>query len=105
MRIRQSIGRSFGILVLPAITIAVVTYFAGYGLFGSQGILALADANARLELAQSQLHQFANERLRLAHRVALMEQPGGDNDLVEELARGMLFDGAPGQVAVRRSMR
>jgi hypothetical protein len=105
MRIRQSINQSFAILTIPAVTMTVVAYFADYGLLGPQGILALADTEARLGLTQSQLRQVEDEHLRLAHRVALMEQPRADGDLVEELARGMLMDGAPGQVALRRDMR
>jgi cell division protein FtsB len=105
MRIRRSVSRSFGLLVVPAISIAVITYFGGYGLFGQQGIVALVDTEARLGIAESELRHVEDEHARLAHRVTLMEQPGADSDLVEELARGMLMDGAPGQVALRRGMR
>jgi cell division protein FtsB len=105
MRIRRSVGESFGILAVPAITVAVVTYFLGFGLLGPQGVLTLVDTEARLSLAQAQLSQIQNEHTELAHRVALMEQPGADNDLVEELARGMLMDGAHGQVAIGRDAR
>jgi cell division protein FtsB len=38
--------------------------------------------------------------MRLEHRISLLKS--GDPDLIEELARTKLMDGAPGQVAVPR---
>ncbi|MBV9991181.1 MAG: hypothetical protein JOZ72_07790 [Alphaproteobacteria bacterium] len=40
--------------------------------------------------------------MRLEHRIALMRPGAVDPDLVEELARGELMDGAPNQIAVPR---
>ena len=47
--------------------------------------------------------QLQANRARLEHRIALMEKDGADPDLVEELARTQLMDGAPNQVAVPRA--
>jgi cell division protein FtsB len=102
MRIRQSVTRSFALLTLPAASVSIVIYFGLFGIFGPNGILALEDASARLELAKASLLQIVDQRQRLTRRVALMEQPGGDADLVEELARNVLMDGAPNQVAIAR---
>lgn len=76
-------------------------YFAVYALWGNRGMLALEDTQARLGIAREQLAQLADSRGRLAHRIALMER-GADPDLVEELARTQLMDGAPNQVALPR---
>lgn len=103
MRIRRSVTRFFSILVLPAVTVAVVSYFGAYAIWGERGVLALEDTQAQLGMQQQQLAQVEDTRTRLSHRIALMEQNGGDPDLVEELARGQLMDGAPGQVAVSRT--
>ena len=105
MRIRQSITQSFALLALPAVTMSAVIYFGLFGIFGPQGLLALADSKAQLGLARATLRQTADERLQLAHRVALMEKPEGDPDLIEELARKVLMDGAHNQVAVPRIAR
>lgn len=105
MRIRQSIAQSFAVLALPVAAVSVVIYFGLNGIFGPNGILVLEDTKARLELADAQLLQMTGERQQLADRVALMERPGGDPDLVEELARNVLMDGAPNQVAIARSAR
>jgi cell division protein FtsB len=103
MRIRRSVTRFFGALILPAIAIAVVCYFGGYAIWGERGLLVLKDTQARLDIRTRQLAQLQGERDRLAHRIHLMEPGHVDPDLVEELARGQLMDGAPGQVAVPRN--
>lgn len=102
MRIRRSVSRIFGVLVVPAITLAVVSYFGAYAIWGNRGVLALEDTEARLGIQQQQLNQLQDNRARLEHRIALLEN-NPDPDLVEELARGQLMDGAPNQVAVPRT--
>ena len=95
-------AQSFALLAVPAVTVSAVIYFGLFGIFGPRGIVALEDTRARLDLAEVTLQQIADERRRLAHRVALMERPEADADLVEEMARKVLMDGAPHQVAVPR---
>ena len=102
MRIKRSVSRIFGVLVLPAITVAVVAYFGAYTIWGNRGVLSLEDTQAQLGIQQQQLAQLQDSRTKLQHRIALMEN-NPDPDLVEELARGQLMDGAPNQVAVPRS--
>ena len=102
MRIKRSVSRIFGVLVVPAITLAVVTYFGAYAIWGNRGVLSLEDTQAQLGIQQQQLAQLQDNRTRLEHRIALMEKDA-DPDLVEELARGQLMDGAPNQVAVPRA--
>ncbi|HVW74938.1 MAG TPA: septum formation initiator family protein [Rhizomicrobium sp.] len=102
MRIKRSVSRIFGVLVVPAITLAVVAYFGAYTIWGNRGVLALEDTQAQLGIQQQQLAQLQDSRAKLQHRIALMEN-NPDPDLVEELARGQLMDGAPNQVAVPRN--
>ena len=103
MRIKRSVSRFFGALVLPALAVAVVSYFGSYAIWGERGLLTLEDVQARLGVREAQLAQVEGERARLAHRIDLMEDGHPDPDLVEELARGQLMDGAPNQVAVPRA--
>jgi cell division protein FtsB len=100
MRIKRSVSRFFAVLVLPAISLAVVGYFGAYAIWGNRGILALEDTQAELGIRQQQLAELVANRQRLEHRIALMSQD--DPDLVEELARTRLMDGAPNQVALPR---
>src|SRR5580698_2644082 len=103
MRIKRSVTRIFGVLVVPAVAVAVVAYFGAYTIWGNRGGLALMDTQAQLGIQQQQLAGLQDNRARLEHRIALMEKPDADPDLVEELARGQLMDGAPNQVAVPRA--
>jgi len=103
MRIKRSVTRFFLALILPAITLAVVGYFGAYAIWGNRGILALEDTQAELGIRQQQLAEVQANRQRLEHRIALMSSH--DPDLVEELARTQLMDGAPNQVAVPRAKR
>ncbi|HZQ40433.1 MAG TPA: septum formation initiator family protein [Rhizomicrobium sp.] len=100
MRIKRSVSRFFAVLVVPAITVAVVAYFGAYAIWGNRGVLALEDTQAQLGIRQQQLSELQASRRRLEHRIALMEK--NDPDLVEELARTQLMDGAPNQVALPR---
>jgi cell division protein FtsB len=103
MRIKRSVTRIFTVLIVPAISLAVVGYFGTYAVWGNRGVLALEDTQATLGVKQQQLAELQTNRQRLEHRIALMEKNGGDPDLVEELARTQLMDGANNQVAVPRS--
>ncbi|HKD48277.1 MAG TPA: septum formation initiator family protein [Rhizomicrobium sp.] len=105
MRIKRSVTRFFLALVLPAVSVAVVAYFGSYAIWGERGLLVLEDAQAKLGIQQEKLAQLTSERDRLARRIQLMENGHPDRDLVEELARGKLMDGAPNQVAVPRNAR
>ena len=100
MRIKRSVTRFLAVLVVPAITVAVAVYFGAYAIWGNRGVLALEDTQAQLGVRQQQLSELQASRQRLEHRIALMEK--NDPDLVEELARTQLMDGAPNQVALPR---
>jgi len=103
MRIKRSVTRIFTVLIVPAISLAVVGYFGTYAVWGNRGVLALEDTQAQLGVQLQQLAELQANRQRLEHRIVLMEKNGGDPDLVEELARTQLMDGATNQVAVPRA--
>jgi cell division protein FtsB len=103
MRIRRSVTRFFSIAVLPAMAIVTVSYFGYYAIWGERGILALTDVEDQLGVRREQLAQLQSDRQRLEHRIQLMRPGNVDNDLVEELARAQLMEGAPGQIAVPRA--
>jgi cell division protein FtsB len=100
MRIRRSVARVFGWMILPAMTVAVVAYFGYYAVYGTRGYVALHTVTTELSQSNVKLAQLTERRMRLEHRITLLK--AGDPDLVEELARTKLMDGAPGQVAIPR---
>jgi len=87
-------------MILPAVSVAVGSYFGYYAIYGERGYMALTAVQTRLADANTRLALATDQRQRLEHRIALLKS--GDPDLVEELARTKLMDGAPGQVAVPR---
>ena len=105
MRIRRSVTRIFVLAILPAISVAVISYFGYYAVWGERGYLALNATQARLADAQGQLDRISDQNQRLEHRIALLKAGSADPDLVEELARTQLMDGGPGQVAIPRKPR
>ncbi len=102
MRIKNSMARFFGILVIPAVCSAAIVYFGYYTLWGTRGILALTDVQARLSVEQQQLASLQADRSRLEHRIALLKSGSEDPDLIEEIARSQMLGSMPGQVAVPR---
>ncbi|HEY1708187.1 MAG TPA: septum formation initiator family protein [Rhizomicrobium sp.] len=86
----------------PALCAAIVGYFGYYAIWGERGALALADTRVAIGIQQEQLAQVRDARVRLQHRIALLQPGHVDRDLVEELAREDLMDGQPGQVAIPR---
>src|SRR5438445_13409835 len=103
MRIKRSVRSFFGALVVPAICGACILYFGYHLVFGPRGLRALEDAQATLGVRHEQLAQAMDSRQRLQQRISLLEPGSVDPDLVEELARGQLMDGAPGQIAAPRA--
>ena len=102
MRMRRSVTRFFGALVIPAVFGAVAGYFGYYTFWGVGGAMALSDVKARLAVKQEQLNVAQAQRTQLQHRIALLDPASPDPDLVQELARSQLQDGAPGQIAIPR---
>jgi cell division protein FtsB len=102
MRIRYSVTRFFGALVIPAICGAAVAYFGYYTIWGSRGLLALTDTQARLAVVQDQLASLSDDRRRLEHRIQLLQPGSVDADMVEEIARAQLLGSTPGEIVVPR---
>ena len=70
----------------PALALLVIANFAGYAMFGTNGLLALGDYKRALDRRQAELSVVAAERDRLAHRVHLLG-PKVDPDYADELIR------------------
>jgi cell division protein FtsB len=104
MRIRR-LGRNFSFLVLPAICCAISLYFGYNFFFGERGLLVWRQTQDQLSLAKRDLTQVRSKREALAHRISLLDGKAIDPDLLEEVARGMLLQTRPDEVAVPREKR
>jgi cell division protein FtsB len=84
------------------VSAAAILYFGYYLIWGTRGLIALADASHELTAKEQQLAILAGERRRLEHRIRLLQSGAEDPDLVEELAREQMLGSTPGQIAVPR---
>jgi len=89
-------------LMIPAICVAVTFYFGYAGIFGERGILSWNETRTELAVAKQELDQIRTERKALQHRITLLDEHAIDPDLLEEVARGVLLENGPGEVAVPR---
>ena len=105
MRLRRRLGRNASLILLPAICCAVSGYFGYTFIFGERGIVAWRETQDRLRIAQHDLADLRAKREALAHRIALLDGKAIDPDLLEEVARGLLLDTRPDEVAVPREKR
>lgn len=102
MRIRHSVTRFFAASVIPAICTAAIAYFGYYAISGTRGYHAYASVESELAAQQRTLASAHEERMRLQHRIDLLESGHVDRDMVEEVEREQLLGSMPGQIAVPR---
>lgn len=105
MRVRRKTSANMGLLIVPVICCAVSLYFGYSAVAGPRGILAWSDAEAELAVAKRDLAGVRGERLALQHRISLLDDKALDPDMLEEVARSVLSQGRPGEVAVPRGTR
>ncbi len=70
----------------PALALLVIANFAGYALFGSNGLFAWGDYRRALVERSAELQVVSAQRDRLQHRVHLLG-PKVDPDYADELVR------------------
>lgn len=71
----------------PALAILIVVHFAGFALFGANGLFAWGDYKRAAERKSAQLAHLEAQRAQLAHRVALLDPRRVDPDYSDELVR------------------
>ena len=103
MRIKRSLTRFFGNLVIPAVSAAAISYFGYYAIWGTRGLMALTDVKARLSVQEDRLSSLSDQKARLEKRIRLLRSGSEDPDLLEEVARGQMVGSTAGQVVVRRN--
>ena len=105
MRMRRRLGRNFQFMLLPAICCAVSAYFGYSFFFGERGLLAWRQTQDELAVAKRDLATMRAKREALQHRISLLDGKAIDPDLLEEVARGVLLEARPDEVAVPREKR
>ena len=102
---RRRLSDGFGIMLVPVVCCAITLYFGYSVIFGERGLIAWNATQARLGLAKQELAEIHARRLALQHRISLLDGSAIDPDLLEEVARGVLLETRPGEVAVPREKR
>ena len=105
MRMHRRIGRNVPFILLPAICCAVSGYFGYSFFFGDRGLLAWRQTQDELTVAKRDLASVHAKREALEHRISLLDGKAIDPDLLEEVARGVLLESRPDEVAVPREKR
>ena len=73
--------------VAPALAILVIVHFAGFALFGQNGLFAWNDYKHAVVQKAAELSRIEIEHSKLAHRVALLNPRKVDPDYADELVR------------------
>lgn len=97
---RKNLWRAVRGAALPALAILIVTFFGGYALFGSNGVLAWGEYSKQLAVRRGDLAKAERDRAQLANRVALLDPRHADPDLVDELTREKLGVAHPDEIIV-----
>jgi cell division protein FtsB len=102
MRMRRRVADNFFLLMIPAVTLAATGYFVYSGIFGERGLLSLNETKAALAVATHDLDTKRRARQALQHRISLLDERAIDADLLDEVARAVLLENGPDEVAVPR---
>ena len=86
----------------PAVALLVIVHFAGFALFGSNGLLAWGDYKRTLAMRTIELQRVEQERDRLAHHAALLDPRKVDPDYADELVRRETGQVRPDEVIIPR---
>ena len=97
---RKSVLMSVRAAALPALGTLIVAFFAGYALFGSNGVLAWGDYAQKLEVRRTHLIQLEKDKAILANRVTLLDPRHANPDLVDEMVRRDLGVARPDEVII-----
>jgi cell division protein FtsB len=92
---RQHKPKKTGLLIVPLMTAAVLSYFGYHVYHGEFGIDSKAHLRERSEVLQTRLDELKVERAELEGRVRMLRDGTIDRDMLDEQARRALnFSGA-----------
>jgi cell division protein FtsB len=84
----------------PAAAILIIAHFAGFALFGPNGVFAWGDYHRAVDTKTAELHVIEAKRAELAHRVALLNPRKVDPDYADELVRRETGQVRPDEVII-----
>lgn len=97
---RQYKQRNFGRLILPAITVGVLSYFGFHAYHGEFGLYSKYAFEARAVVLQKELDEISTRRLDLERRVQLLHDGTIERDMLDEQARRALDFSQPDELTI-----
>ncbi|GGD25138.1 FtsB family cell division protein [Aureimonas glaciei] len=91
-----------GRLIVPAITLSFLAYFAFHAQSGKYGIGSKEILASDLAGAQTRYEQLLNRREKLERRVQLLHDGTLERDMIDESARRLLGYSATDEVTIMR---
>lgn len=89
-------------LVLPALTIAFLGYFAYHSVHGEYGMVGRTRLENQTAQLEAELARLAAEKAELLEKVALLRPASLDQDMLDERARTSLSMVHPNEVVIMR---
>ena len=102
MRTRQHRNSKMGRLIVPAITLSFLAYFAFHAQSGKYGIESKQVLTAELASTQTRYDKLVDRREKLERRVQLLHDGTLERDMIDESARRLLGYTAPDEVTIMR---
>ena len=99
---RKTISRH---LVLPAVTVAFLCYFAYHAFHGDYGLFARARFDHQAEMLRKELASVRAQRELLESRVVLLRPESLDPDMIDERARQSLNVAHPNELIILRPQK
>ncbi|WP_293971619.1 septum formation initiator family protein [Sphingomonas sp.] len=88
---------------LPALALFVIAHFAGFAVFGENGLLQLAGYRRQTAEHLATLERLKAERDRLQHHANLLDPRHVDPDYADELVRRQTGQVRPDEVIITRN--
>ena len=88
---------------LPAVALFIIADFAGFAMFGANGLLSWAGYHSQKAQKLATLDQLRAERDRLQHHADLLDPRHVDPDYADELVRHETGQVRPDEVVIQRN--
>lgn len=92
--------RKFGRLILPAVTVAFLSYFGYHSLHGDYGLRAAQDFERQRIERSAELAELVGRRERLERQVQLLSDGSLERDMMDEKARYQLNMSRPDEIVI-----
>ncbi len=100
MRRRRTFKRFFQIATFNAACLALMGYFAWYGVYGEYGVFQLTRIEERIEIRTAELTRVSEQRERMERRVHLLQPGAVDPDMLDEQSRSSLGYSRPDELTI-----